>query len=1103
MSYVKLEFPILVQNISLNDKPNYHLKPLFVPSPIVSDRRFEPAVRKLRDALAMRLKGFELSRHNSELLLWYAFNPELKFTSQKFNFPISRQYFDGKITAVEFSLKGMTFVCLPAFQHFIFIARTGPDDKTNIKNAIERIVIQYLKQQRTELQEDLDFTQYYSTKGEFVTTLTHSIKVKQGTFRSEHSNNNSFFDSLAPNTDFDGSIEIEKVGTDLLRKYPDKLLRAFKREDLIERLTYTFYHSENTPIVLVGKEGVGKHSLIQETIFRYRDVQQDKNVAHLQSVWHLDPTRIIAGMSVVGWWQKRFEAILKFAQTRRQDMVKNPTADKLVFDNIVALQRIGKSAQNNMTLSDVLKPYLEKRKLQIILIATPEEWKIVQEKDRSFTDLFQVLRIPEVRYETAVRIVLEQRKQLELAYDGNISIQAIHRLFTIQRNYLKNKALPGSVMKLLRQLVTKYKSIPIDLPEVREEFQNFSGLEESIFDASYSFEKQEVRKKISAALVGQPEAVDTLADVIHTIKAKLANPDKPLGSFMFIGPTGVGKTQAAKVLCKYLMGDEKHLMRFDMNEYIDESAVHRLIGDYYNPEGQLTGKVRYNPFGILLLDEIEKAHPKVHDLLLQVLDDGRLTDSIGRTVDFTNTIIIMTSNVGARAVSAQLGFGQNLANDAAIYRKSVSDMFRPEFINRIDRIVIFKPLALAHILNIARLQIKELLQRDGFVRRSTILNISQEALEWVARRGYDARMGGRALKRQIERDLTALSAEQLVSTYSDQPILFDINYDGQKLVPRITTLEFVDSITENWLPETPDEKQGKRFYGQLLRRIERIEQKISRMEQAEEQGELIVVGNNKGDQLNWQHYDFKNRLVEVKERVQTMLLGYRDRNFDEAPALPLRLKRIKNSSFNYSTHAGDKAYRKMIKDQLFQQEGMQEIVEYYRHAAAQFDSLSTEFIDNYLNVFLLHLAAKGFVKGNPEKVTMTIQTGITGIGATEIDYLFEHYEKIFDFLDIRFTTNKKAGTFLLEGYSLFELFKGEQGIHLFRAIQGTMIPIKLMLQKEGQAMPDFQSLKVVRVYTDTTLTDVRTDFSNSASITPQEFKLLLFAGVDEKLRAKF
>ena len=1101
MSYIKLEYPILVQNIPANDKPNYHLKPLFVPNPIVSDRRFESATRKLRDALALRLKGFGLHSENTDQLLWYAFNPILKFSTPTFRFSIGRQYFDGAVSVAEFELKGMTFVCLPSFQHFIFMVRANLGDKTNIKNAIEKAVIQYLKTERTALQEDLDFTDYYATKGAFVTTIAQSIKVKQGAFRAEKATSASFFDSLAPSSDFDGGTEIEKVGTDLLRKYPDQLLRAFQREDLVQRLFNTLYNSENTPIVLVGQEGVGKHSLLQEAIFRYRDEFKNRNIEQLQSVWHIDPTRIIAGMSIVGWWQKRFEAIIKFAQERRKDIVKNHTADKIVFDNIVALQRIGKSAQNNMTLSDVLKPYLEKRKLQVILIATPEEWKIVQEKDRSFADLFQVLRIPEVKYETAVKIVLEQRKQLELAYDGNISIQAIHRLFTIQRNYLKNKALPGSVMKLLRQLVTKYKSIPIDLPEVREKFQNFSGLEEPIFDTAYTFEKEEVRKKISASLVGQSEAVATLADVIHTIKAKLANPNKPLGSFMFIGPTGVGKTQAAKVLCKYLMGDEKHLMRFDMNEYIDESAVHRLIGNYYNPEGQLTGKVRYNPFGILLLDEIEKAHPKVHDLLLQVLDDGRLTDSIGRTVDFTNTIIIMTSNVGARAVSSQLGFGQNLENDAAIYRKAVANMFRPEFINRIDRIVIFKPLALEHILNIARLQIKELLQRDGFVRRSTILNISQEALEWVARRGYDARMGGRALKRQIERDLTALSAEQLVSTYSDQPILFDIFYDGNKLVPKIATLEFVESIDEGWLPETPDERQGRRFYGQLLRSIERLEQQISRKEQAEEQSDLIVIGNNKGEQLNWQHYDFKNRLVEVKERVQTMLLGYRDRNFDEAPAIPFRLKRIKNSSFNSSNNSGDKAYRKMVKDQLFQQEGMQEIIEYYRHAAAQFDSLSTEFLDNYLNVFLLKLAANGFLKGATEQIIFRIETGIIGLGNPQIDYLFAHYEKVLEFLDIRFSKNKAAGTIAAEGYSLHDLFKEEQGIHMFRALQGTMIPIKLLVEKIGQKVVKHQMLKVVRVYSETTLTDVRTGFSNSISITPEEFKLLLYAGVEKRLRS--
>ncbi|MEM6319287.1 MAG: AAA family ATPase [Bacteroidota bacterium] len=1102
MSYVRLEFPVLVQKIGDGQTSNYHLKPLLVPSPAVVDRRFEPAVRKLRDALALRLKGYELHRENIDFLLWYAFNPTLKFYTQSIVKTIGWQVFNGKVSVAEFELKGRTFVCLPAFRHFMFLAKTSPSDRTSISHKIETTVVKLLKEKIKETSETEDFDAYYTTKGEFVTTIAQTVKVKQGTFRIEQERDFSFFANINENSDFDGGVEIEKVGSDLLKRYPDQLLRTFHREPLVNRLYNALYQSENTPLVLVGKEGVGKHSLLHEAIFRYRREYPNKNIEQLQSIWHLDPTRIIAGMSIVGMWQKRFEAILNFALNRRAELMKTYTADKIVFDNSIALQRIGKSAQNSMTLSDVLKPYLEKRKLQVILIATPEQWKIVQEKSRSFADLFQVLRMEEVDYETAAKIVLEQRKQLELAYSGSISIQAIHRLFTIQRNYLKQKALPGSVMKLLRQLVTKYKATPIDLPEVREEFQNFSGLEEAIFDTSYSFEKQEVKKKIGAELVGQPEAVETLANVIHTVKAKLNNPDKPMGSFLFIGPTGVGKTQAAKVLCKYLKGDEKHLMRFDMNEYIDEGAVHRLIGDYYNPEGQLTGKVRYNPFGVLLLDEIEKAHPKVHDLLLQVLDDGRLTDSVGRTVDFTNTVIIMTSNVGAKAVSSQLGFGQSTANDAAIYSKSVRDKFRPEFINRIDRIVVFQPLELVHILNIARLQIKELLRRDGFVRRSTILNISREALEWVAKRGYDARMGGRALKRQIERDLTTLSAEQLVSTYSDQPILFDIFYDGQKLVPKIRTLTFVDTIEEEWLPETPDERQGRRFYGQLLRQIERIEQQISRLENQEEQAELIVVGSNSGNDLNWQHYDFKNRLFEVKDRVQTMLLGFRDRNFDEAPAIPLRLKRIKGSSTVYD-YGGDKAYRAMVKDQLFQQEGIQEIIEYYRHAAAQFDSLSTEFLDNFLNVFLLKLQSKGFLNGQTERIRFRIQSGITGIGQAQVAYLQQHYEKVLTFLDIRFTKETETESLVAEGYSLQELFHGEQGIHLFQVVQGSMIPVKLIVENLDSPLNETRDLQVVRVYSETTLTDVRTGFSNNIFITPQEFKLLLYAGVAKDLRNNY
>ena len=266
-------------------------------------------------------------------------------------------------------------------------------------------------------------------------------------------------------------------------------------------------------------------------------------------------------------------------------------------------------------------------------------------------------------------------------------------------------------MKILRQLAIKHKFGVVDADEVRTEFQEFSGMHQDIFDENYTFEENEVHDKIAANLVGQKAAVESLTNVIEIVKAKLNNPDKPLSSFMFIGPTGVGKTQAAKVLTEYLMGDVDSMIRFDMNEYIDAGAVQRLTGDYYNPEGQLTGKVRYRPFGVLLLDEIEKAHPKVHDLLLQVLDDGRLTDSLGRTVDFTNMIIIMTSNVGARQASMRLGFKTSERDETAVYRKAVENKFRPEFINRIDKVIVFNPLDKNAIKKIVKLQLETLSER--------------------------------------------------------------------------------------------------------------------------------------------------------------------------------------------------------------------------------------------------------------------------------------------------------------------------------------------------------------------------------------------------------
>jgi ATP-dependent Clp protease ATP-binding subunit ClpC len=895
--------------------------------------------------------------------------------------------------------------------------------------------------------------------------------------------------------DFDGAVEIEKVGTNLNLSYPTQLKRAFQREDMVRQLYHTIYQQDNTPVVLVGEEGVGKHSLVHEVVYRYNENWTSPQTEKMPIVWHVDPTRIIAGMSVVGMWQKRFEAILQHLMKRLSG-----TTDKILIDNVVAMLRIGKSAQNSMTLSDVLKPYLEKRQLQLIIAATAEEWKIIQEKDRRFADLFQVIRVQAPTEEVAVKMVLEERKLLELRHGCHISIPAIRQLFTIHRNYFKQKALPGSVCKLLNQLAVKYSMQKIDVDQVQTEFAQYSGLSTHIFDDNYVFEEGEVHETIAASIIGQPQAVKCLTDVIHTIKSKLSPVNKPLGSFLFIGPTGVGKTEAAKTICRYLLGDTKKLMRFDMNEYIDEAALSRLVGDYYNPEGQLTGKVRYNPFGIVLFDEIEKAHPKIHDLLLQVLDDGRLTDSLGRTVDFSNVIIIMTSNIGAAEADNQLGFETKGSSDDAIYQKAVENFFRPEFINRIDQTIIFDALELDHILSIAKLQIQNLLSRDGFVRRTTILNISEDALQWVAERGFNAKMGGRALKRQIEKDLTAFSADQLVKTTSDQPLIFDIRLKDGVLAPQIEVLDFVDPYPEGWMPKVPSERQLKRAYGDLIRNIEEIEMRIRQYDDENEAAVIDTIGN---DQLNWELYDLKNQLVEKKEHANRMLLGFRSKYFDHIVSSSLRLKSAGTSSIIFKRDT-NKIEKILLKQQLFQKSALDELRYVYQNAPEQFDRQQSLYLTDYCDLNLIQLKVDDLLTGESQKIRLRIDSMIKGQGRAEIGFLKELYQTVFEDLAIHYEL--KDDVFEIEGAGVAMILEAERGYHLFYRAHHNPLPIRVQIESIEENNELSGTNPVIRLYDislgkkhkSSTITDLRTGFTNQANITSQEFKLFWFAFLNMK-----
>lgn len=1092
MSQVTVTVPVLVRHLDINNQQQYQIAPIFFPNPIAVNRRYEEAISQFKKEVRDHFKGLKIGRSNADYLLWYMFNPKLQHKILKLDFIAGKQSVRGSFSLLYFKLQQTTFVCLPSFNSFVF-AMDEEDPSLKDVVAQTQVVIEKLLRiyKKNEGVTTLNMERYYATSGEFHTTLEFKVTASHNGFSFEETGDDWMFAFFGGGQeDFDGGEEVGKVGVNLNELYPVNLKRAFEREALVEQLSGIVYQQENTPIVLVGGEGVGKHSLVHEVVFRHCKNWEAPDADKMTRVWHVDPTRIIAGMSVVGMWQKRFEAILQHLLHRQ----KNQVTDKLLIDNVVAMLRIGKSSQNNMTLSDVLKPYLEKRQLQVVLIATPEEWKIIQEKDRRFTDLFQVIRIAEPERETAVKMILEERKRLELQHQCMISIPAIRQLFTIQRNYFKRKALPGSVARLLTQLAVKYSLQSIDVEQVQLEFEMYSGLSSQIFDANYIFEENEVRQHIEASLVGQQAAVDCLTDVIHTVKAKLNNPNKPLGSFLFIGPTGVGKTEAAKTVCQYLLGDANKLMRFDMNEYIDELALSRLIGDYYNPEGQLTGKIRYNPFGVVLFDEIEKAHPKIHDLLLQVLDDGRLTDALGRTVDFGNTIIIMTSNVGASDVDNQLGFQTAGRKDDAIYMKAVENFFRPEFVNRIDKTVIFNPLELEHILGIAKLQIQNLLSRDGFVRRTTILNISEDALEWVARRGYNAKMGGRALKRQIEKDLTAFSAAQLIKTTSDQPVILDIKLKDGVLYPKIEVLDFIRPLQGQFLPEIPKESQLKRFYGALIQQIEGIEERLADLDFNEE----YVIDTVGGDQLNWQYYDLKNQLAEKKEQSNRMLLGVRSKYLDHIVATSLRLKSAGTSSIIYKRDNA-KIDKILMQEQLFQKSALEELRYVYQNAPEQFDKNQSTYLMDYFDVAFLDIKVAAMEADDLDRIEVHIKSTISNQGQEEVRYLKQLYKTILDDMDISYKLIDNC--FEIEGYAAKELLAVESGYHLFYRSHQNPLPIEVSIIDKNTAEALNIVNRVIRLYDlslgvehkAATVTDLRTGYTNQARITANEYKLFLYA----------
>ncbi|MEN8216341.1 MAG: AAA family ATPase [Pseudomonadota bacterium] len=1085
MPTVPLEFPVLVTP----SKEGYHLRPLFLESPSRTAKRFRDAVDLLTKDVRREFRGFETERETIDDLLWFAFNPNLKFELKKLCFTVGHYMVFGDFAVARFTLKGHEFVCLPRFDNFFAIVSEALLEHGSITEQLTAIVHDKMQERRKEDPSGFSPSEYYASKGMFVTTISLVVNVKRANFPFEQQSDAWLASLTGQQEDFSGAVELARVGVNLRDEYPNQLQRASLRDALVTKLGNVIFGSRKTAVVIIGPPGCGRTSLLHETFFRY--LQENTPAA---TIWHVDPNRVIAGMSIVGQWQRRFESILEYII--QPDKKKSPSP-RLFVDNLVALFRIGKSAQNSLTLSDVLKPYLEQRALSFVAEASPEEWNIVMETDRRFADLCQVFRLDEPSVIDTTRIALKERARLEQVHECEIDNDAMGRVFALMHSLLRGSAMPGNVVGFLERLAAKHRHGKVGIPQIEAAISEISRMSSDLLDRQKTLRKEEVQQALSAQLIGQAEAVNCLVNVVQTVKAGLQDPKKPMATLLFIGPTGVGKTQAAKVLTRYLFVDESQLVRLDMNEFVTEADVGRLIGSWGRPDGLLTMRVRHQPFCVLLLDEIEKAHPAIHDLLLQVLGEGRLTDALGRTTDFTNTIVILTSNLGAEQASRRLGFVERDAqNQATSYRSAVEDFFRPELLNRIDRIVVFKSLELQDAVAITRLQLDGLLQRDGFVRRTTIFNISEKALEEVAQRGFDAVLGGRALKRAIERDLTVLAARQLVNLEVTQPIILDIDWVNGRLQPRITALL-----------STPPEKSASTLlvHSLTLDGVSRLLEFVSDLRErlyALRDAEGVVLGALCDDERFL--LTMQESVFEVKEELDEILWAM------EAARDPVEIRfsserRQARVYFSWSygnnvVNSADFYALQDIRDYL---------EELYVHAPKLIRESQSHFLSLSMNASFMGFFCRGLELKQQDNLNLTLHSRVLGCGEKELDYLLAAYEKALIYLGLETTrlspTVQGFRHLQVKGPRLQTLLGCEEGIHLFHPPNENALPIQVSLNPLGAETS--QTLHIIRNYAlpaddgkAGVLTDLRSGMLSRSGIKAHEWALLWYANLPEDER---
>ncbi len=532
------------------------------------------------------------------------------------------------------------------------------------------------------------------------------------------------------------------------------------RDSELETLATMLSGKDRLSAVLIGPELVGKSALL------FSWLRSEHRAQRARYVYATSGAQLIAGMSGLGQWQERLRRVMDAAETL--DAI-------LYFDNLADL--FGDRATGFIDIAGAIKPYLQDGKVRLLGELTPESLDLFETHHVGFFSCLNRIRVEPLDAKKTAR-ALADRIDFDTTHDKdrpNLAPEAVQTIIDLSERYTPYRPFPGKAMRFYEELraICEKNKTPGGTPErigtdrVLEAFSTQSGIPLFLLREDRALRAEGVIEEFKKRLIGQESAIQRVVETICVVKAQLQPAGKPLATFLFVGPTGVGKTELARTLAAFLFGSADRMVRFDMSEYVDPFAAERLIRGTDRTEGLLTKKIRQQPFCVLLLDEIEKAHPAVFDLLLQVCGEGRLTDTRGRTAYFHNTIIIMTSNLGAAHRRSTIGIGAASATSEDFYLKVVNKSFRPEFVNRLDRIITFQELTPEQVQQVARIAFGRIQTRRGFLEQGAGLELSEEALAILAEGGYSEAYGARALRRNLEDNLVAPVSRILGKTGGD------------------------------------------------------------------------------------------------------------------------------------------------------------------------------------------------------------------------------------------------------------------------------------------------------------------------------------------------